>query len=1264
MILFEGKEALPQARKSRIEAQLEAQARQTHAHGPVRLSARYLYLLDADSLTPAQLKSVAALLDATAFLPHPELEARYVLPRLGTMSPWSSKATDILHLCGFPEVRRIERGTYFTAEGAPAGWEALVLDPLTQVALPSIVDAPIFTTGSPTPTRSVPAGTAQFLAAANRELGLALNELEIAYLLEAFRALGRDPTDVELMMFAQANSEHCRHKIFNTRFIIDGREEAGSLFSHIRRSTAMSPGGVIVAYADNAAVLRGSTAKRLSTDATLTYREQEEELHLLAKVETHNHPTAVSPFPGAATGSGGELRDEGATGRGGKPKAGLVGFTVSHLRLPGAARPWEGPALSPSRIRTPLEIMLEGPIGAAAYNDEFGRPALGGYFRTFEHPLTSHERYGYHKPIMIAGGIGNIRAQHTEKAPVPPGTPIVVLGGPAFRIGLGGGAASSLAAGASSLELDFASVQRDNAELERRCQEVIDRCTDDDENPILSIHDVGAGGLSNAIPELVHGAGRGARIDLRAIPSAEPSMSPMELWCNEAQERYVLAVASERLDAFAAYCRRERCPFAVVGVATEELQLVLEDKVFGDKPVNLPLSTLFGKPPLMPRESRRLPKPTATLNQSLPLPDALFRVLELPAVADKTFLITIGDRSITGLVAREPMVGPRQVPVGDAAVTAADFHGFTGECFAMGERTPVACLDAVASARLAVGEALTNLAGAGIADLSDVKLSANWMADCGGEGQDAALYDAVRTVGAELCPALGIAIPVGKDSLSMRTVWNDDGTRMVVRSPVSLIVSAFAPLPDIRVALTPELVLDQGPTTLILIDFGCGKNRLGASAYAQVQGALGATPPDFESPSAMRHLFATLARLRPLAYHDRSDGGLVVTLAEMAFASGCGIALTLPNEDELLPGLFAEELGAVIQVRTAQVPEFVKALTHPDLRVREVGAPTDAYELAIHHRGARVLAFECAALRERWSDVTHRMQTLRDNPKTAREEHALRLSADKLACAPTFKLAPRPPPRRPRVAILREQGVNGQREMAAAFMAAGFEAVDVTMTDILESGLTLERFSGLAACGGFSYGDVLGAGNGWGETILRNPRAREVFAAFFARQNTFTLGVCNGCQMLTRVKELIPHAEHWPRFLRNRSDQFEGRWCSVRIAESPSLFFAGMAGALLPVPVAHGEGRADGGAQALVAAHYVDAAGAATETYPLNPNGSPGGATAFTSSDGRATILMPHPERAFRGITYPHRALRQAEFGPWFRMFQNAREWSETCSGP
>ncbi|NEX20443.1 phosphoribosylformylglycinamidine synthase [Thiorhodococcus mannitoliphagus] len=1227
----------------------------------------------------------------------PEGALILVVPRPGTISPWSSKATDIAHNCGLAAVARLERGVayYLSTSGdvlAGEGLEtaaALLHDRMTQVALFDMESAShLFDAAEPRPLGRVDVlgGGRPALAAANLELGLALSDGEIDYLVDSFSRLRRNPTDVELMMFAQANSEHCRHKIFNADWVIDGERQERSLFAMIRNTTEKAPKGVLSAYKDNAAVLEGWDGRRfMPCPESGVYGESEEEIHLLIKVETHNHPTAIAPDPGAATGSGGEIRDEGATGQGAKPKAGLCGFSVSNLRIPGAEQPWEQDHGKPDRIVSALDIMLEGPIGAAAFNNEFGRPNLAGYFRTYEQLVPSAggmaELRGYHKPIMLAGGLGNIRAEHVEKGEFPAGTPLVVLGGPAMLIGLGGGAASSMTSGTSAEDLDFASVQRANPEMQRRCQEVIDRCwARGAENPILFIHDVGAGGLSNALPELVHDGGRGGRFGLREIPNDDPGMSPMEIWCNEAQERYVLAVAAERLDVFKTLCERERCPYAVVGQATEEAHLRLEDAHFQDRPIDMPLSLLLGKPPKMLRDVARVDPPCDDFDPSeIDIGAALYRVLRLPTVADKTFLITIGDRSITGQVARDQMVGPWQVPVADCAVTISDFRGFTGEAMAMGERTPLALLNAPASGRMAVAEAITNIAAANIEQLGDIKLSANWMAAAGHPGEDARLYDTVRAVGMELCEALGIAIPVGKDSMSMKTVWQGaGGDRCEMTSPLSLIVSAFAPVADVRRTLTPQLRTDEGDTDLILIDLGRGQNRLGGSCLAQVFNHVGAAVPDLDDADLLKRFFAAIQELREedliLAYHDRSDGGLITTLCEMAFAGRCGVDVDLAavGPDDL-SALFSEELGAVIQVRHTETDIVLRILDYYGLAEFSpvIAMLDDSDEIRICRRCKVLFEATRVDLQQAWSETSLWMQSLRDNPECAQEafdriaspdpglSSLLSFDPDDDIAAPYVERGARPP-----IAILRDQGVNGQIEMAAAFHAAGFACVDVHLSDVIAGRIDLAQFRGLVACGGFSYGDVLGAGEGWAKTILFNPKTRDQFQAFFERSDTFALGICNGCQMLSNLRELIPGADHWPHFVRNRSEQFEARTLLLEVGKSDSVLLAGMAGSRIPIAVAHGEGRAEFrdtqhllAAEPYVVARYIENDGRVAETYPANPNGSPSGIAGLTSTDGRVTIMMPHPERVFRALQNSWYPQDWGQDGPWMRLFRNARLW-------
>ncbi len=1251
----------------------------------------------------------------------PRGELLLVIPRLGTLSPWSSKATSMVAVCGLPVVQRVERGIAYYIDVAGglatvqrAALTDLIHDRMTESVLTSYDDADaLFHQAQPAPLVRIDIlnGGRNGLIEANQQLGLALSDDEIDYLLESFIALKRNPTDVELMMFAQANSEHCRHKIFNAGWAIDGQAQPHSLFAMIRNTAKQHPAGLLSAYKDNSSVIEGHVAMRFFPDAaSQRYVHVQEEVHILMKVETHNHPTAISPFAGAATGAGGEIRDEGATGRGSKPKAGLSGFSVSNLRLPGAIQPWElnhGTADhgKPARIASALDIMIEGPLGAAAFNNEFGRPNLCGYFRTYEARVPGAdgmELRGYHKPIMIAGGVGSIRPDHVAKGVIPVGAQLIVLGGPAMLIGLGGGAASSVASGTSAETLDFASVQRGNPEMERRCQEVIDRCWElGNANPIVSIHDVGAGGLSNALPELVHESGRGARIELRAIPNDDPGMSPMQIWSNESQERYVLAVNVDQLDLFQAICERERCPYAVVGEATAEAtdpdnihvhkgpRLEVGDAHLNNTPVDMPMALLLGKPPKMFRNAHHclFHKPVFDTH-GIDLHDAARRVLRLPAVADKTFLITIGDRSVTGLVTRDQMVGPWQVPVADVAVTASDYQGYLGEAMAMGERAPIALVNPAASGRMAIGEALTNIAAACIANISEIKLSANWMAAAGHPGEDAALFDTVKAVGMELCPALGIAIPVGKDSLSMKTVWCDEqGQQQCMTAPLSLIISAFARVSDCRKTLTPQLRTDQGDTDLILVDLGKGRNRLGGSALAQVYKQVGDHAPDLDDAQTFKAFFATLQTLNRdgllLAYHDRSDGGLFATICEMAFAAHTGVTCVMDDlGDGVTAALFNEELGTVVQVRHRDTDSVLALLRGAGLakHTHIIGTLNSTDRIAFTHHGREVLAAPRIEFQRAWSETTWRMQTLRDNPTCAQQEYDRILDRSDPGLNVVLSFDPAVDPAssapyintgvRPRVAILREQGVNGHVEMAAAFDRAGFDSVDVHMSDIIGGHTHLIDFQGIAACGGFSYGDVLGAGAGWAKSILHHSRAQSEFAAFFARPDSFGLGVCNGCQMMSYLRDMIPGATAWPRFVRNVSEQFEARLTLVEIPRSPSLFFQGMAGARLPIAVAHGEGRPDFGEgrvsgvtpvqvldSGLVVMRYVDNYGQPSETYPANPNGSALGITGLTTPDGRFTIMMPHPERVFRTVQHSWHPDAWGEDGPWLRLFRNARAW-------
>jgi phosphoribosylformylglycinamidine synthase len=1225
-----------------------------------------------------------------AAAPAARLRGRMILvtPRLGTISPWSSKATDIARQCGLEGlVRRVERGTAFHLEGDSGDLAAalpVLHDRMTEAVLTSLDQADLlFRHVAPKPLAEIDVlgrGRAA-VEEANQGMGLALAPDEVDYLLAYFEGHRRNPTDVELTMFAQANSEHCRHKIFNASWVVDGQPQPQSLFQMIRETERASPTGTVSAYSDNAAVMEGRIVRRFMVEpGTGRYVYEEDRTHTLMKVETHNHPTAISPFPGAATGSGGEIRDEGATGRGAKPKAGLVGFSVSSLRIPGSERPWEGPGSRPDRIASPLAIMIEGPIGAAAFNNEFGRPNLAGYFRAYEQEVAGVVR-GYHKPIMLAGGVGNVRAGHAKKGEVGAGALLVQIGGPGMLIGMGGGSASSMSTGANTADLDFDSVQRGNAEIQRRAQEVIDRCWAlGPDNPILSIHDVGAGGLSNALPELAHGSGRGARIDLRAAPNEEPGMTPREVWSNESQERYVLAVAPAKLELLRSLCERERCPFAVVGVATDDHHLEVRDPLFGNQPVEMDLPALLGKPPRMTRDVKRVrPDLRPFSAEGIDLAEAVRRVLLHPTVADKTFLIAIGDRTVGGLSSRDPMVGPWQVPVADCATTLLSFDGDAGEAFAIGERTPIAVIDAPASGRMAVAEALANLAAAPVESLSRVKLSANWMAAAGSPGEDAALFDTVKAVALDLCPRLGVGIPVGKDSMSMRTTWEEGGRPKAVVSPLSLVVSAFGPCHDVRPTWTPQLRTDRGATDLVFVDLAGGRSRLGESILAQVFGQTGNEAPDLDDPGRIKGLYAALAELRAaslvLAYHDRSDGGLFTTVAEMAFAGHTGVSLDVealvgPEADtpHLLAALFCEELGVVLQSRTADRARVLGTLARHGVPGRVLGAPRADDEVRIACGPRTLLAEPRSALHRLWSETTWRMQTLRDNPESARQEYdrildagdpglspLLTFDADEDVAAPFVSRGVRP-----RMAILREQGVNGQVEMAAAFDRAGFEAIDVHMSDVIAGRVSLADYEAFVACGGFSYGDVLGGGEGWAKSVLFNPRARDEFAAFFARRDSFALGVCNGCQMMSALHELIPGTEAWPRFVKNRSEQFEARLVLVEIPESPSLFFGGMAGSRVPIVTAHGEGRAlftrgQPPEKAIVAMRFVDNRGAVTESYPGNVNGSPLGIAGVTTADGRFTIVMPHPERVFRTVQMSWHPDGWGEDSPWMRVFRNAR---------
>lgn len=1319
MLTLYGSSMLSDFNKQKLLQRL--QARNIHVDD---IRATYVHFVDCQStLSDNELATLKSLLtygpiDKQEKHTSSVWQTFYVTPRIGTISPWSSKATNIANNCGLDKVIRIERGVEYkfyvkSSQGSSADLSECKLDTIrneihdrmTEMVLDNIEHAQnLFAQPDATPLSEVNVlgNGRQALEKANETLGLALAEDEIDYLQSSFVKLGRNPNDIELYMFAQANSEHCRHKIFNADWTIDGQVKPKSLFKMIKNTFEQTPDYVSSAYKDNAAVMDGFTAGRFYADPiTHQYSYHHEPIDILMKVETHNHPTAISPFPGAATGSGGEIRDEGATGRGSKPKAGLAGFSVSNLRIPNSLQAWEKDYGKPSRIVNALDIMTQGPLGAAAFNNEFGRPNILGYFRTYEQQVNSFngvEVRGYHKPIMLAGGLGNIKRDHIEKGEITVGAKLVALGGPAMNIGLGGGAASSVASGQSNQDLDFASVQRENPEMERRCQEVIDRCWQlGENNPIQFIHDVGAGGLSNAFPELVSDGGRGGVFELREVPSDESGMSPLEIWCNESQERYVMSIAPEQMALFTQICERERAPFAVVGEATREQHLSVSDKKFGNKPIDMPLDVLLGKPPKMHRDVESTQAKGDTFDaKDINLDDAAARLLALPTIAEKTFLITIGDRSVTGMVARDQMVGPWQVPVADVAVTTSSFDSYYGEAMAMGERTPVALLNHAAAARLAVAETITNISAARIGDIKRIKLSANWMSPAGHPGEDAGLYEAVQAVGEELCPALGLTIPVGKDSMSMKTAWQaqDESGQLIdksVTSPCSLVITGFAAVEDVRKTLTPELN-KQLPSQLLVIDLGRGKQRIGGSCLAQVYGALGSEVPDVDSANDLRNMFNAIQELNQhnllLAYHDRSDGGLFTTVVEMAFAGNAGLSIDLTalldasKSTNIAKALFNEELGAVIQIATADLVkvqdilqkyallDITHSLTNTTLSEHQILTNEDKIEFTYNQQ--TVLKNSRTTYRLAWASTTLAMQKLRDNPACAEQEHQIKADVNnpglhaKLSfdinqdiSAPYLNKGTQP-----KVAILREQGVNSHVEMAAAFNRAGFDAVDVHMSDLVNKQKHLKDFKGLVACGGFSYGDVLGAGEGWAKSILHNNYLRELFTEFFNAKYTFSLGVCNGCQMLSNLKTLIPGAEHWPHFVQNQSARFEARAAMVEIQQSPSVLMAGMQGSRMPIAVSHGEGRAEFSSPTqfasleqneLISIRFVDNYGNVTEQYPSNPNGSQNGITGLTSSDGRASIMMPHPERVFRAVANSWQDPSWQEDSPWMRMFRNAR---------
>lgn len=1295
-----GARALSDFRAARVLAALQRVSSNIEA-----VSGRFVHFVHASrELTKAEEERLASLLtygdaaeDVRADL------AFMVVPRLGTISPWASKATDIVKNCGIEGVLRVERGTvYSLALKAPLTQEeaaqaaGVLHDRMTESVVARDFPAEnlfVELEGRPMATVALVEEGRPALERANVEMGLALSPDEIDYLTDAFTKIGRNPTDVELMMFAQANSEHCRHKIFNARWTVDGEEREETLFGMIRRTHKMAPQGTITAYADNAAIFEGAEVTRLyprpgsGNEFGRVFERKDEMTHTVFKVETHNHPTAISPFPGASTGSGGEIRDEGATGRGARPKAGLCGFTTSNLNLPELPQGFENDSDTvtgektdakygaPSRIATPLSIMTEGPLGGAAFNNEFGRPNILGYFRTFEANIGG-TRYGYHKPIMLAGGIGNIRDDQTKKDVPPAGSLLIVLGGPGMRIGLGGGAASSMTTGSNSEALDFDSVQRGNPEMERRAQEVIDRCWSmGDENPIIAIHDVGAGGLSNAMPELADLSGKGATFDLSKVPVEESGMSPLEIWCNESQERYVIALDAAKIDIFRDFCERERCPFAVLGTITEEADLKLT-RLEETPAVDMPMEVLLGKAPRMHRDVAHVEtKLSAFKSEGLDLAKAVTDVLRHPTVGSKSFLITIGDRSVGGLVSRDQMVGPWQVPVADCGVTTLGFETNRGEAMSMGERTPIAVIDAAAASRMAVGEALTNIAAADV-KLPEVKLSLNWMAACGAKGEDAKLFDAVKGA-SDFCVALGISVPVGKDSLSMRTAWEDNGEKKSVTSPVSLIASAAAPVGDVTLTLTPEL--RKIPSVLVLADLGCGRARMGGSILAQVAQRFGDTAPDCEDPAMLARFMGALRTLvnegAVVAYHDRADGGLAATASEMMFASRLGVKLdltSLTKDADVFAALFNEELGGLMQVPAEKAARVAEVMREAGLAsvCHFVGEVVDDDALTISANGAELARLDRADLQKAWTEVSWQIARGRDNPACADSEFARieRKEDTGLFAKTTFDVnedvaAPMILTGvRPKIAILREQGVNSQTEMAAAFTRAGFDAYDVHMTDLLTGRADLAEFTGLACCGGFSYGDVLGAGGGWAKTILHNDRMVEMFRTFFNREDTFGLGICNGCQMMSHLRDLIPGASHWPEFVRNTSEQFEARLVNVEVLESPSIFFAGMAGSVMPVVNSHGEGRVqflrpEDAALVKAAARFVDPCGNPTEVYPYNPNGSKGGLTSVTTEDGRFTIMMPHPERSHRAQQLSWHSAEWTDASGWMRMFRNARKW-------
>ena len=1284
MLIFQGLPALSKFRNQKLLTSI-----QDIESSVTALYAEYVHFVEVNkALTAEESLIITSLLKygpRTAAI-QPKGNLLLVTPRPGTISPWSTKATNIAHNAGLSSVGRIERGIAYYLKGntnitVNKLLHSLICDRMTEATFLAMSEVEsLFVAHDPAQTMTIPMLTEGKAAMqkANVDLGLALADNEIDYLVSSFSHLQRDPTDVELMMFAQANSEHCRHKIFNASWTIDNKDEDSSLFEMIKNTYKKNDENVLSAYDDNAAVIVGTDAGRFFPNPTTkTYESYFEPVNILIKVETHNHPTAISPFSGAGTGSGGEIRDEGAVGRGSKPKAGLTGFTVSNLNIPEFPQPWETPYGKPDRIVSALDVMIDGPLGGAAFNNEFGRPNLCGYFRVFEMDHEG-ERRGYHKPIMIAGGYGNIRTEHVEQFEFDAGCNLIVIGGSAMLIGLGGGAASSMSSGVSAEDLDFASVQRQNPEMERRCQEVIDQCWQlGNLNPIAFIHDVGAGGLSNAFPELVKDGGCGGKFELRNIPNDESSMSPLAIWCNEAQERYVMAISPENIAVFEAICQRERCPYAIVGESTKNKQIVLSDKYFGDNPIDLPMSVLFGSPPKIHKNIQSMRSALTSFDFSgVSINEAIDRVLKHPTVASKSFLITIGDRSVTGTVARDQMIGPWQVPVADCAVTTSGYDSYSGEAMAMGERSPLALLNAPASGRMAIGEAITNIAACNIKQISDIKLSANWMSSSGQPGEDEKLYRTVEAVGMNFCPELGITIPVGKDSMSMRTSWKERGEDKAVTSPLSLIITAFSPVQDVRKTLTPQLRNDLGDTTLLYIDLGENKNRMGGSILAQTYNTLSNNSPDVDDTKILKAFFGAIQELSSdgsiIAYHDRSDGGLFTTLVEMSFAGHVGIDISLDEQKaDSLNILFNEELGAVIQIATKSAEYVKKYFSKINIPATTIAKLNSSEAITISRDSVLLYSKNFLELLRDWSETSFQIQAKRDNSECAKQEfdglliHDPGISVDlafdinENITKPYINRAARP-----RIAILREQGINGQVEMAAAFDRAEFDSIDVHMSDLLSGRVKLNSFKGLVACGGFSYGDVLGAGEGWAKTILFNEKLKEEFQAFFNRNDSFSLGVCNGCQMLSNLKELIPGAECWPKFVRNTSEQFEARFSLIRIEPSPSVLLSGMAGSVMPVAVAHGEGRVEfknnseakkynssGG----VTLRFIDNLKQTTERYPSNPNGSLMGITGVTSTDGRANIMMPHPERVFRAVTNSWHPSEWKEDGPWLRLFRNAR---------